>query len=69
MGNGTQGHSYLCSIIRTICTLIYTVSRLERKSRLHNLTGKGKGSLAQQLVQNDNAPEPWLSGRPVAQIC
>ena len=55
------------SIVRTIRTLIYAISRLKRKSRLHNLMGKG--SLARQLVKNDNTPEPWLSGRPVAQMC
>jgi chromatin modification-related protein VID21 len=45
MGNGTPGQSHVRSIVRTIRTLIYTISRLKRKSRLRNLRGKGKGSL------------------------
>jgi hypothetical protein len=43
MGNGTPGQPHVRSIVRTIRTLIYTVSRLKRKLLLRNL--KGKGSL------------------------
>jgi hypothetical protein len=45
MGNGTAGQSHVRSVVRTIRTLIYTITRLKRKSRLRNLRGKGKGSL------------------------
>jgi len=45
MGNGTPGQSQVRSIVRTIRTLTYTVSRHNRKSRLRNLRGKGKGNL------------------------
>jgi len=64
MGNDTPGHSYVRGIVRTIRTLIHAISRFKRKSRLHNLTGKGKDGLAQQLVQNNNAPGPRLNGQP-----
>jgi hypothetical protein len=43
MGNGTPGQSHVRSIVRTIRSLIYTISRLKRKSRLRKLRGKGKG--------------------------
>jgi len=47
IGNGTPGQSHVRSIVRTIRTLNYTISRLKRKSRLRNLRDrcKGKGSL------------------------
>ena len=45
MGNGTPGQSHVRGIVCTIRTLIYTVPRLNRKSRLRSLRGRGKGSL------------------------
>ena len=45
MGNGTPGQSHVRNIVPTIRTLIYTITRLKRKSRLRNLRAKGKGSL------------------------
>jgi hypothetical protein len=47
MGNGTPGQPHVRSIVRTIRTLIYTVSRLKRKSPLGNLKGK------------DSLPNSW----------
>jgi hypothetical protein len=42
MGNGTPGQPHVRNVVRAIRTLIYTVSRLRRKSLLRNLKGKGR---------------------------
>jgi hypothetical protein len=57
----------VCSIVCTIRTLICSISRLKRKSCLHNLKGKGNGSLHCETHSTGNA-EPTIAHRPLVTL-